>query len=163
MNELIKSNKYYISGIFALNIINEKEITFGDWHGSIWNNINIYPNKKITHFGELGEFNTNMILGDYGIYEGKNMLIEKKNIKTDVEYLYIANHIRAVLDLLYYYLSEHKVVWEVGEAAKDFIRDKNKIIEMLKLSKKLELYLNNEKLDQYKRWYIKQETFLNEV
>jgi hypothetical protein len=75
-------NECYISGQYALNIMNDEEITWGDWHGSIWYNIKVYPHKNLTIFGESGICNTNMIWGDYGIYEGKKLLIENKNIKT---------------------------------------------------------------------------------
>jgi len=153
-------NKFYISGIYALNITNNDEDSFGDWHRNIWYNINEYPNSNITHFGDLGEFNTNDIWDSYGIYEGKGLLLKENNIITNYKNIYIANHRRAVLDLLYYYIKKYKVIWEVGEAAEEYILDNKKIIEMLDKSKYVVKYLNNDELFIYNKWYLKQEKYL---
>ena len=72
---------YYVTGIFALNIMCELE-TSGDWHSSAlkWNNVQIADSEK-------------SFFGNYGI-EGK------KHIPEHTELYYVANHIRALLDLL---------------------------------------------------------------
>lgn len=72
----------YISLIHALNLPCKLD-TCGDWHCSAlnWQTLNILDSK-------------NSIFGDYGIE--KNRIIPEHNKKYNV-----ANHIRAILDLLY--------------------------------------------------------------
>jgi hypothetical protein len=156
------SNIKYISGKFALNIRRNQDKTFGDWHGNIWNGIENYPDNRVLMFGEKCKENTNMIWGNYGVYEGKKLLVGK-TIKTREDKIFVASHIRAVLDLLYYYIKNYKRIWEIDEAAKDYIFNKNKIEEMLKMAKKIESYLDNEEIEEYKKWYKKQMYFYGEL
>lgn len=72
---------FYVTGIFALNIVCNLD-TSGDWHASAlrWNDVQIMDSEKA-------------FFGEYGI-EGK------KHIPEHTELYYVANHIRALLDLL---------------------------------------------------------------
>ncbi|MBM6761016.1 hypothetical protein [Megamonas hypermegale] len=71
----------YLSGIFALNLMCDLD-TFGDWHTSAidWKKLNFWDS-------------TDSIWGDYGIE--KNRTIPENKGKFNV-----ANHIRALLDLI---------------------------------------------------------------
>jgi len=71
----------YVTGVFALNISCELE-TCGDWHQSAlqWANIPLLESKE-------------SIFGDYGIEFNKN-------VPEHTETFAVANHIRALLDLL---------------------------------------------------------------
>ena len=72
---------FYITGIHALNIPCSLK-TEGDWHASAlqWKNIQFYSSEK-------------MFFKDYGIEANKE-------IPESAERYFVANHIRALLDLL---------------------------------------------------------------
>lgn len=91
----------YITGYYALNV-RAPEGTTGDWHNPFW-----YKNPKKPHqvdlAGEGKEWNTNPYLGNFGIYEGKDRLLGMGLCLADgISEVYIANHFRAILDLLFH-------------------------------------------------------------
>ena len=50
----------------------------------------------------MGDIETTSIYGDLGIYEGKDRLVAQGlDIPASMQRVYIANHSRAILDLLY--------------------------------------------------------------
>ena len=145
-------NKIYITGQYALNIHPENCKTTGDWHGGIWDNISIYPSEHIKTAGSITGLNTNDIWGDYGIYDGKE---ELQNIGLKIEYnpVYIADHNRAILDMLYDYVVNVGIIFEIDNASNEFLGDRENINEMLKMSKLIEKYLNEKQLYIYNMWY----------
>ena len=142
----------YITGKHALNIHPENNLTVGDWHEGVWSNINVFPSKHITMGGIYSKHNTMEIWGKYGIYSGKKY-IENKGIKTDVDSIYIANHQRAILDMVYIYLNELGMIWEVENASLQYLADKNSIREMLEKSELIKKHLNNLQLNEYTIWF----------
>lgn len=95
------SKKRYISGYYALYVFPPEE-TSGDWH-DVWHwREGIDRPRDITLAGYGTDINTNDIWGDWGVYEGKDRLLKKDlKIKERITEVYIANHFRAILDLLY--------------------------------------------------------------
>lgn len=58
---------------------------------------------KVDLAGEGLKWNTNPYLGNYGIYEGKKRLLGMKLFIADgIKEVFIANHFRAILDLLFH-------------------------------------------------------------
>lgn len=90
----------YITGYYALNV-RAPEGTTGDWHNPFrYKNPERPP--KVSLAGEGLDWNTNPFLVDWGIYEGKNTFLRMKlHMDPDIKEVYIANHFRAILDLLY--------------------------------------------------------------
>ena len=72
--------------------------------------------------GDGLEWNTNPFLDDFGIYEGKKSLEAKRlYIAPDIKEVYIANHFRAILDLLFFYIKETGRASRVQYATGDWL------------------------------------------
>jgi len=145
-------NKIYITGQYALNIHPENCKTTGDWHSGIWDKISVYPSKHIKIAGSVTDLNTNNIWGDYGVYDGRE---ELQNIGIKIMYnsVYIANHNRAILDMLYDYVVNVGIIFEIDNASNEYLGDRENIIEMLKMSKMIVKYLNEKQLHIFNMWY----------
>lgn len=120
----------YISGLYALNV-RAPEGTTGDWHDVYHWRAGIDNPRKVTLAGDGTEIDTNPIWGNFGVYEGKSKLIQSGLIVgADIERVYIANHFRAILDLLYYSLKKYGEVHNLSGAANDWL-DTQKQKELL--------------------------------
>jgi hypothetical protein len=136
--------------------------TPGVWHGSIWHPIKRFPGKKVWTGGKKGDIDTTLIWQDYGIYEAKKE-ITKKHIKTGLGKVYIANHIRAILDMLYDMIHTVGIISEIDNASMDYLGGSTSRDELLMRSKLMEKCLNWEELEVYKEWYEHEKTvFLGE-
>ncbi len=94
----------YITGIYALNIPNA-EGHAADWHPDIFfSPIGSNKNNLVTLGGE-GSYDTNEILGTYGVANLAARL--KQIINTDQDTVYCANHVRALMDLLVHELTTY--------------------------------------------------------
>ena len=142
----------YITGKHALNIHPKDCYTVGDWHEGVWTHIKVFPSEYITMGGLLYKYNTLKIWDEYGIYEGREY-IENLGIKCFDDNIYIANHKRAILDMLYMYLKEFGMIWEIEDASWQFIANIENIKEMLEMSKKIINYLSEKQLIEYYAWY----------
>jgi len=142
----------YITGQYALNIHPNNCKTTGDWHIGIWDEIKIFPSENVRIAGIGTDLNTNEIWGNYGIYEGK-VYLKNIGIKTQLKNIYIANHIRAVLDMLYDYIVNVGIIFEIDDASNEYIVDKKSINEMLNKSRLIVKYLNDNQLKIFDEWY----------
>jgi hypothetical protein len=149
---VITKEDLYITGMFALNLYSDFLTTTGDWHGNIWNGITMFPSKDVSTGGGQGDINTVMIWGDYGIYEGKRYLLNKK-IQVESENVFVANHIRAVLDMVYKGIKKYGMIWEVDNASVEYLGNEASKQEMLGASKEILPFLNKKELSVYKKWY----------
>jgi hypothetical protein len=147
-----ENNINYITGKHALNIHPDKCLTVGDWHEGVWTYIRMFPSEHITMGGECSNINTMGIWGEYGIYEGKKY-IENMGIKTEMEKVYIANHKRAILDIVYICLKEAGMNLEVENASLKYLADKESINEMLEKSEMIKKYLKRNQLNEYNIWF----------
>jgi len=115
------SRKRYITGMYALNLP-APEGTTGDWHEVFFWREGIDEPCTVDLAGDDTDWNTNPIYGDYGVYEGKENLIKKGiYVKDDIKEVYIANHFRAILDLLFYSLTKYRVVLNLTGATDDWL------------------------------------------
>jgi hypothetical protein len=142
----------YISCKYALNIHPDTMDTFGDWHDCVWEGINVFPNNMINLAGKDTDLNTIFIWNDLGIYEGKKYLLNK-GINTDLENVFIADHVRAILDMLYKYLIKFGIIFEIDNASIEYIGSKDKQLIMLEKSKLILPYLNGSQVKEYENWY----------
>ena len=116
----------YITGSFALNMRPPDHNT-GDWHP--WGK---GEEDLIFYCGKFGRFNTNEVFNDYGIYDASYWLnYHGIEAKTN----FAANHQRAVLDLVYFYLlimsrPDLKPMYFAIEDYFDDVIDTNIILEL---------------------------------
>ena len=122
--------------MYAINLP-APEGTTGDWHEVFFWRAGIDEPCSVDLAGEGTDWNTNPIYGDYGVYEGKNILIKKGlYVKDDINEVFIANHFRAILDLLYNSLKKYKVVINLTGATDDWLdtpEQKAELIEKARL------------------------------
>jgi hypothetical protein len=115
------SKDRYISGLYALNV-RAPEGTTGDWH-DVWHwRGGIDSPRSVMLAGVDTEADTIPIYGDFGIYEGKNCLADSGlDVDSDISEVYIANHYRAILDMLYRSLKKYGEVYNLSGATNDWL------------------------------------------
>jgi hypothetical protein len=112
--------EHYITGVYALNV-SAPEGTTGDWHDVFHWQANSERPRTVT-LGGSSDTDTNAIYGDLGVYEGRDRLLDKGlDIPADMTEVYLANHFRAMLDLLYRSLSRHGRVLNLTGATTDWL------------------------------------------
>ena len=112
--------EHYITGVYALNV-SAPEGTTGDWHDVFHWQANSERPRTVT-LGGSGDTDTNAIYGDLGVYEGRDRLLDKGlDLPANTTEVYLANHFRAVLDLLYRSLSRHGRVLNLTGATTDWL------------------------------------------
>jgi hypothetical protein len=127
----------YITGQYALNI--HAPETSGDWHGFIfYMPEGLEKPHTIDLAGDGLEWNTNPIYGTYGIYEGRDYLLKNYKINDDITEVYIADHFRAILDLLYDSLKNYEVVLNLNGATNDWLDTQEQKDELLSKARFLE-------------------------
>lgn len=111
----------YVTGIYALNI-QAPEGTSGDWH-DVFTWIEGYqPERVILVGGDTEEINTVPIYGSLGIYEGLGNLLQRGlELPDGMTEAYVANHTRAILDMLYGTLHRHGKIYNLIGAATDWL------------------------------------------
>ena len=112
--------QHYITGVYALNVP-APEGTTGDWHDVFhWQADRERP--RTVTLGGSQEIDTNPIYGYLGIYEGRDRLLDKRlEIPPGMNEVYLANHFRAMLDLLYRSLRRHGRVLNLTGATTDWL------------------------------------------
>lgn len=129
------SKEKYISGYYALNIP-APEGTTGDWHDPFHWIDGVDRPKTVTLAGKGMEIDTNDVFQDFGVYEGRaRLLAQGLEIDDEITEVYVANHFRAILDLLFYYLKRFKRADPMIGATNDYIDTKEQ--KELVLSKAL--------------------------
>jgi hypothetical protein len=117
----------YITGLYALNITSPDDDTSGDTHGHIffWNPSKGTP-PKMTLAGPGQEINTASFWSDFGIYEGRERLRKMRlPLPRNVKNIYIANHYRAILDLIYHSLVRYEDILALNGATWDWLSNEN--------------------------------------
>lgn len=114
------SRQRYISGLYALNLP-APEGTSGDWHDVFYS----APSARRTRQIQLGGsdwVNTNHIYNDFGIYEGRETVLAKGlELPEGMTEVWVANHFRATLDLIYRSLQKFDDVFGLESATTDWL------------------------------------------
>lgn len=101
------SLKRYVSFFYALNLRLPTEDT-GDWHfKDYYFFLREVSDRKPTLAGELCNIDTNAALGSLGVRD-MNEVLKAWRIIQDDEPVYVANHYRAIADLVYKAISKGK-------------------------------------------------------
>jgi hypothetical protein len=117
------SVRTYISGLHSLNL-DLKDGTGFDWHFS---NYWLEGNTPIKLYGEGQETNTNGIYGYYGV-SNRDWILQ--NFGLNVKTIYMADHHRAILDLVYESLSKYKMIGYAKGCVSDYFFDNNHAHEL---------------------------------
>ncbi len=139
------SEHHYITGKAALNVPNPDR-SFADWH---FDEVFLSGRGKIRIAGKDTE-TTFPILGNYGIRECSDTLRRFGLAVPDTEKVYTANHVRAILDMVFSSIAKkklpsHVVVDEFIDSENEYAELRAKIQELkTKLSDTTALALLNE-------------------
>jgi hypothetical protein len=147
------SEERYISGIHALNLT-PPENTSGDWHFS-----NVFYHEKnnvvITLAGNGENINSNLIFGNYGIYDCTETL-KKRGLKANGNVSYAANHFRAILDLLYERIKEGKYPSYLQGMSEDFLDTESEKEILLEKAEMMLPFLSLEEQEILLKWIGKE-------
>lgn len=113
--------QHYITGIYALNV-HPPEDTSGDWHDVFHWREGLDRPGKIWIAGRDSFPDTNPIYGDMGIYDGTDQIrLKNLDIDSSIKEIWIANHFRAILDMLYRSLKLTSEVHGLRGATEDWV------------------------------------------
>lgn len=111
----------YISGGYALNIP-APEGTCGDWHDVFHFPPDAPQRARQVHLGGSDWVDTNHIYQDLGVYEGRyNVLRKGLELPEGMTEVWVANHFRAILDLIYRSLQRFDDVYGLEAATTDWL------------------------------------------
>jgi hypothetical protein len=147
------NEKNYITGIYALNLPDETGYT-ADWHDVFHWRLGVEKPRKIKIAG-IDTKDTNFIYSNYGIFEGKESLL-KIRLTVERPYVYVANHCRAVLDMVYDCLNKYNAIYNLTGALDDWFdrdEDKLKVIEKCSIMKN---FLDDRKASVLENWLKKE-------
>jgi len=148
-----KKNIMYYSGLISLNLY--KSPNSGDWHSRIALDFLKYgkSKSKFALMGREGDFETNSFFGEEGIINYENE-IKKFSPNNFYNIKYVANHIRAIADMLLYSIIEDKDFKSIdlyGWLPKD--EDKAKVFNMIDSIKNLLDIEKTRKINEMKEYY----------
>jgi hypothetical protein len=143
----------YVSGYTALNLPSP-EGTTGDWHplGCFYAHPSD-PNPIASIFGEgeNAEKNTNNIFGTYGIYERSAWFL-KNDIPFEGNNCYVANHCRAILDVIYYHLLRAPDLYSLRCISDEMLDTENQKGELFSKAEHMLALLPESRQTELKKW-----------
>ena len=111
--------EHYITGLYALNIP-APEGTTGDWHQVFRHRAGRPPTQEVTLGG--GEYSTNHLFGSWGVTEGRERLESVGlAVPDEMRNVYVANHMRAIADLVYESVRKYGTVRRLQGATRDWL------------------------------------------
>lgn len=140
----------YITGIYALNV-QAPEGTSGDWHDVFhWQEGRDRP-RQVT-LGGSTEIDTSPIYGSYGIYQGRQRLESMGLVLPQTGEVYLANHTRAILDLLYRSLTRWGRILNLTGASTDWLDTYDQGVFLLEQAARLAPHFPHTAQDELRRW-----------
>jgi hypothetical protein len=150
----------YITGIYALNVAAD-DGTSADWHDVYHWRDGIDKPRTVAVAG-ITVRDSNYIFGNYGVSESKHRL-ERIGIDTGgVKEVYIANHIRAVLDMLFDSLCECNEIYNLTGAVGDWFDKESDRNELISKCNMLTNVLSGENKSALTRWLLKEKARLTD-
>ena len=143
--------EHYITGLYALNLA-APEGTSGDWHDVFhWQEGTEQP-RQVTLSG-TGDIDTSPIDGGLGIYEGRDRLAAQGlDIPTSMQQVYIANHSRTILDLLYRSLNRWGRILNLTGATTDRLDTRQQGEQVLEQATMLKPPFHPATQNELRRW-----------
>jgi hypothetical protein len=121
-----------------------------DWHfSSYWRGGTI----PIKLYGEGTDTNTNPIYGYYGVANREERL---RKLGLPVQKVYIANHTRAILDLVYEYLTKFRMIGYAKGCVEDIFFNKDHAIQLFKQLVKMRAYPDEDRRDILDDWLARE-------
>lgn len=112
----------------------------------------------------MGDIETTSIYGDLGIYEGRDRLVAQGlDIPAGMQRVYIANHSRAILDLLYRSLQRRGRVLNLTGATTDWLDTREQGERLLEHATMLEPSFHPAAQDELRRWVADEASALRAV
>lgn len=144
--------EHYITGLYALNV-QAPEGTSGDWH-DVFHWQEGYDNPpQVTLGGSSAEVDTAPIYGGWGVYEGKDRLLAMGlAVPSETREVYLANHTRAILDLLYRSLTRWGRVLNLTGAATDWLDTYEQGVFLLEQAEHMAPHFPEAAQDELRRW-----------
>ncbi|MFT3945169.1 MAG: hypothetical protein QM705_15285 [Ancrocorticia sp.] len=141
----------YITGIYALNI-EAPEDTSGDWHDVFhWCKGQDVPAPIMC--GGTDQVNTNHIYGDLGVYEGRANVAKKGlEFPSEMTEIYVANHFRAILDMVHHCLITYGKIYNLHGATVDWLDTKEQQRYVLDLAAQMAPDLSEDQQVQLNNW-----------
>ena len=147
----------YITGIYALNI-EAPEDTSGDWH-DVFHWLEGRRQRRPILCGGTDEVNTNHIYGDLGVYEGRANVAKKGLVfPAEMTEIYVANHFRAILDMVYRSLQEFDKIYNLHGATVDWLDTLEQQHYVLDLAAQMTPYLSEAQQVQLNNWIESERT-----
>lgn len=144
-------SEHYITGLYALNV-QAPEGTSGDWH-DVFHWQEGYNNPPQVTLGGSTEINTTPVYGGWGVYEGKGRLLAMGlTVPSEVREAYLANHTRAILDLLYRSLTRWGRVLNLTGAATDWLDTYEQGAFLLEQAEHLAPHFPETAQNELRRW-----------
>lgn len=143
----------YITGIYALNIHTDGD-SLGDWHDDMfWHPIGVREPKPIA-LGGQGCYNTNPVYGAMGVKEARASVVGiGLFVSPAITEVYVADHTRAILDLLFCEITSYGHPTSTIQSAWDWLDTKEQTDNLLAQALKLEdLFTNAEEVRQLHTW-----------
>lgn len=139
----------YISGLHSLNLDLEDGTGF-DWHfTNYWKGGNI----PIKLYGEGKEINTNHIFGYYGVANREERL---RSLGLNIRRVYIANHHRAIVDMVYEYLTKYNQIGYAKGCVDDYFFNEKDAVSLFRQLIKMSNYLDSDKGEILYGWLSKE-------
>lgn len=158
----VTTPRRYITGLYALNLPSP-EGTSGDWHDVFHWQEGYEPPRQVT-LGGTEEINTQPIYGQLGIAEGKHRLLCRGlHVPMDMPAVYLANHTRAILDLLYRSLTRHGRVLNLTGATSDWLDSRQQGSDLLEHATRLLPHFPPSGQASLRRWIEQEDTELRAV
>ena len=141
----------YITGIYALNI-EAPEDTSGDWH-DVFHWLEGRTERHPIMCGGTDEVNTNHIYGDLGVYEGRANVAKKGLVfPEEMTEIYVANHFRAILDMVHHCLTTYGKIYNLNGATVDWLDTKEQQHYVLDLAAQMAPHLSEAQQVQLNNW-----------
>lgn len=135
----------YVSGLHALNL-DLRDGTGYDWH---FMNYWLGGKSEIKLYGKGQETDTNPIYGYYGVADRASILNE---MGLNVKSVFVADHHRAILDLVYENLSKYKMIGYAKGCVEDYFFEEKQGVELLVQLMKMRNYLDEERGEILNEW-----------
>lgn len=143
----------YITGAYAINIPGE-DVVSGGWHDDMfWHPVGVREPLPIS-LGGQGDFDTNAVYGNMGIEEARARVVGMGlRVSPDIPKVYVANHLRAILDLLYHEIdSLGKPTSTIGGAKDWLVKEEEREILLAEALKLEDLFKDAEKIRKLHEW-----------
>ena len=147
------TEQQYITGTYAINIPGEDPMS-GGWHDDMfWHPIGVREPLPIS-LGGQDDFDTNAVYGTMGVEEARERVVGMGLfVSPNIPKVYVANHMRALLDLVYHEIESFGKPTSTIGGVKDWLVTEEERDKLLSEAPKLEVLMNDpQKIEKLHEW-----------